>query len=67
MHQKKIWGESPNAVKTQIWIAACTFVLVALLKYKLNLQHSLNEALQILCESAFNKTPVNQSLIKMNT
>lgn len=64
---KKFWGESPNAVKTQIWIAVCTFVLVAILKYKLTLQHSLNEILQILSVSVFDKTPVNQLLMKTNT
>lgn len=64
---KKFWGESPNAVKTQIWIAVCTFVLVAILKYKLTLQHSLNEILQILSVSAFDKTPINQLLMKSNT
>ena len=63
---KKFWGESPNAVKTQIWIAVCTFVLVAILKYKLNIQHSLNEILQILSVSVFDKTPVNQLLMKMD-
>lgn len=64
---KKFWGESPNAVKTQIWIAACTFVLVAILKYRLNSQHSLNEILQILSVSVFDKTPVNELLTKINT
>jgi IS4 transposase len=61
---KKFWGESPNAVKTQIWIAVCTFVLVAILKYRLNIQHSLNEILQILSVSVFDKTPVNQLFMK---
>lgn len=64
---KKFWGESPNAVKTQIWIAVCTFVLVAILKYKLNSQHSLNEILQILSVSVFDKTPVNELLTKIDT
>mgnify|MGYP000190906782 FL=1 len=63
---KKFWGESPNAVKTQIWIAACIFVLVAIWKYKLNCQYSLNEILQILSVSAFDKTPVNQFLMKID-
>jgi len=63
---KKFWGESPNAVKTQIWIAVCTFVLVAIWKYKLNCKHSLNEILQILSVSAFDKTPVNQLLMKID-
>jgi len=64
---KKFWGESPNAVKTQIWIAVCTFVLVAILKNKLNCQHSLSEILQILSVSTFDKTPINQLLMKLNT
>ena len=34
---KRFWGESPNAVKTQIWIAVCTFVLVAILKKNVRL------------------------------
>jgi hypothetical protein len=56
------WGESSNAVKTQIWVAVCTYVLVAILKKQLNLTRSLNEILQILSVSAFDKTPVNQLL-----
>lgn len=61
---KRFWGESPNAVKTQIWIAICTFVLVAILKYKFKILHSLNEILQILSVSAFDKVPVDQLLMK---
>lgn len=64
---KTFWGESPNAVKTQIWIAICTFVLVAILKKKRNIPHSLNEMLQILSVSAFDKTPVNQLFMKIDT
>ncbi|MEM1219339.1 MAG: IS4 family transposase [Bacteroidota bacterium] len=64
---KRFWGESPNAVKTQIWIAVCTFVLVAIWKYKFNFQHSLSEILQIISVSAFDKTPVNQLFMKINT
>ena len=64
---KRFWGESPNAVKTQIWIAISTFVLVALLKHKLKNQHSLNEMLQILSVSAFDKTAVKQLFMKIET
>lgn len=60
------WGESNNAVKTQVWIAVCTYVLVAILKKQLNITRSLNEILQILSVSAFDKTPVNQ-LLAMTT
>ena len=62
---KRFWGESPNAVKTQIWIAVCTFVLVAILKHRLKTPHSLNEMLQILSVSAFDKTPINQLFMKI--
>lgn len=62
---KRFWGESPNAVKTQIWIAVCTFVLVAILKHRLKTPHSLNEMLQILSVSVFDKTPVNQLFMKI--
>lgn len=61
---KKFWGGSPNAVKTQIWIAVCTFVLVTILKYRLKGLHSLNEISQIMSVSEFDKTPVNQLVIR---
>jgi IS4 transposase len=61
---KSFWGESPNAVKLQIWIAVCTFVLVVLLKKKLEIQHSLNDILQILSISILDKTPVNELFTK---
>ena len=64
---KRFWVETPNAVKTQIWIAVCTFVLVAILKNKLKSQHSLNEILQILSVSALSKMPVNQLITNVNT
>ena len=57
---KRFWGESTNAVKTQIWIAICTFVLVAIWKKKSKSLQSMNELLQIISVSAFDKTPVNQ-------
>ena len=59
---KKFWGHSENAVKSQIWIAVYTYLLVAILKKKLKSEQSLYEILQILSISAFNKTPVNQLL-----
>jgi len=61
---KKFWGQSENAVKSQIWIAICTYLLVAILKKQLNLESSLYEILQILSVSLFDKTPVNQLLMK---
>jgi len=60
---KKFWGQSENAVKTQIWIAVCTYLTVAIIKRQLKTDKSLYEILQILSVSAFDKTPVNQLLM----
>jgi len=51
-----------NAVKTQIWIAISVYVLVAIVKKRLNLEHSLYTILRILSVSLFEKTPVLQAL-----
>jgi hypothetical protein len=59
---KKFFGRSPNAVKTQIWIAICTYVLIAIVKKRLRLEASLYTLLQILSISVFEKTPVNKAL-----
>ena len=61
---KKFWGHSENAVKTQIWIAVCSYLLVAIIKRRLKLKSSLYEILQILSVSVFDKTPLNQLLMK---
>jgi len=53
------WGYSMNAVKTQICIALCAFLLVAIMKKKLNINRNLYEILQILSVSQFEKTSVN--------
>jgi len=63
---KKFWGHSENAVKTQIWIAVCAYLLVAIMKKKMKLERSLYEILQILSVSAFDKTPVNQLFSKQS-
>jgi hypothetical protein len=62
---KVFWGESSNAVKTQIWVAVCTFILVKILKDKFQILQSMNEILQILSVSIFDKTPVNQLFTKI--
>lgn len=56
---KSFWGYSPNAVKTQIWIAVAVYVIVAIVKKKLDLPLSLYEILQILSINIFDKTPIN--------
>ena len=60
---KKFWGQSENAVKTQIWIAVCTYLIVAIIKRQIHSQKSLYEILQILSISSFDKTPINQLLM----
>lgn len=56
---KSFWGYSTNAVKTQIWIAVAVYVIVAIVKKKLDLPLSLYEILQILSINIFDKTPIN--------
>ena len=60
---KKFLGNSENAVKTQIWTAVCTYVLIAIAKKRLKLEHSLYEILQILSLTMFETTPINQLLL----
>lgn len=59
---KKFWGESENAVKTQIWIAICNYLLVAIIKKELKIEKSLYEILQIISVSMFDKMQLNQLL-----
>jgi transposase len=59
---KSFYGTSENAVKTQIWIAVSTYVLVAIIKKELKLGRSLNEILQILSITLFEKSPIYQVL-----
>jgi len=61
---KAFFGTSENAVKTQIWIAVAVYVLVAIVKKRLNLRTSLYEILQILSLTLFEKIPMNQLLTK---
>ena len=55
---KVFWGRSENAVKTQICIALCAYLLVAILKKKLGIGRSIYEILQILSVSLLDKTPL---------
>lgn len=53
------WGYSQNAVKTQICIAICTYLIVAIMSKQLTITRNLYEILQILSVTPFDKTPVN--------
>lgn len=55
---KTFYGNNENAVKVQIWIAVCDYLLIAILKKKLNLKLSMNQILQILSISLFEKTAI---------
>jgi len=57
---KTFYGTSPNAVKTQIWIAVSIYLLVAILKKRLDLPGSLHTILQILEVNIFEKRPIIQ-------
>ena len=64
---KAFLGTSEIAVKTQIWIAVCTYVLIAIVKKRLHLPHSLYEILQILSLTMFETSPINQLLTPPST
>jgi len=59
---KAFFGTSSNAVQTQIWIAVCVYVLVAIVKKELRLECSMYQILQILSISLFEKVPIQQAL-----
>jgi len=52
------WGYSENAVRTQVWIAIATYILVVLAKKQLKIINSLYEILQLVSLSAFDRTPI---------
>lgn len=59
---KRFYGTTENAVKTQIWISITVYVLVAIVKKRLNTEASLYTILQILSLTPFEKTTLNQLL-----
>lgn len=61
---KRFYGTTINAVKTQIWIAVCAYVLIAILKKELGLPQSLHSILQNLSVGLFEKVPLSELLTK---
>ena len=59
---KRFFGTSENAVKTQIWIAVSVYVLIAIIRKRLNLEASLHTLLQILSVTLFEKLELRQAL-----
>ncbi len=62
---KQFYGTSLNAVKTQIWIAICVYVAVAIIKKRLGIPHSLYTILQIFSVTIFEKVSINQLLTEI--
>jgi hypothetical protein len=58
---KRFFGTTENAVKTQIWIAICIYVLIAIIKKKLKMEESLYTILQVFSVSLFEKIPILQA------
>lgn len=63
---KAFYGTSENAVKTQVWIAIAVYVLVAIIKKRLELEQSLYTILQILSITLFEKTLLSQAFAQGN-
>ncbi len=59
---KKLWGHSENAVNIHVWVAICTYLIVAYVKHQLKSSLSIYEIIQILGVSAFDKTPLKELL-----
>lgn len=64
---KAFYGTSQNAVKTQIWIAVCSYLLVAIVRKRLSLPLNLYTIFQILSISVFEKIPLNQAFSLNNS
>lgn len=58
---KAFYGTSENAVKTQIWIAVCTYLLVAIVRKRLSPEANLYTFLQVLSVTILEKTPIMQA------
>ena len=60
LHIKAFFGTTPNAVKTQLWIAVIAYVLIHRLKHRHGLRQTPNEIAQILGVMILEKTPANE-------
>jgi hypothetical protein len=61
---KHFFGTSDNAVKTQVWIAICVYVLVAIVRKELGLELSLSQILQVLSVNVFEQVPLAELVAK---
>ena len=68
LHIKSFFGTSENAVKTQVWIAMSVYVLIAILRKRMDLEHlSLWQISQVLSLTCFEKTTVNSLFLHKNS
>jgi hypothetical protein len=64
LHIKSFFGTTPNAVKTQLWVAVIVLLLIHRLKHQLSLTQTPNEIAQILSVTFCEKTPINQAFFE---
>jgi hypothetical protein len=64
---KHFYGNSPNAVRTQIWIAVGVYVMIAIMHKELKLPGTLNRTLQILSVQPFEKVPIHELLTETDS
>jgi len=64
---KTLWGHSENAVNIHIWVAICTYLLVAKIKHALKTNLSIYEIMQILSISVFDKSSIRELLSEYQT
>jgi len=64
---KKLWGHSENAVNIHIWVAICTYLILAKVKHALKSNLTIYEILQILSISVFDKTSLRELLTECKT
>lgn len=62
---KTLWGHSENAVNIHIWVAICTYLIVAYVKFEIQSTLSIYEIMQILGISSFDKTPIKELLTEI--
>ena len=63
--KKKLWGHSENAVNIHIWVAICTYLIVAYIKYTIKSNLSIYETMQILSISTFDKSQIKELLTEI--
>jgi len=64
---KKLWGHSENAVNIHVWVAICTYLIVAKVKHAVKSNLTIYEILQILSISVFDKTSIRELLTEFQT